>query len=65
VVSEFGILEPGTYTLTVYASTYIEFYSDEENATGSSFSTFDIDFFLEAPVAVEETTWGQVKALFR
>ncbi len=65
VVSEFGILEPGTYTLTVYASTYIEFYSDEDNATGSSFSSFDIDFFLETPVAVEETTWGQVKAMFR
>ena len=64
-VREVGILEPGTYTLTVYASAYFDFSSVEETATGNIFSSFDIDFFLETPVATDEMAWGQVKAIFR
>jgi hypothetical protein len=58
VVSEHGILEPGAYTLTVNAMVMVEW--EDYGA-----SRFDFDFFLETPVAVEETTWGQVKALYR
>jgi len=64
-VSEFGILEPGTYTLTVYASTYFDLLNLEGYATANIFSSFDIDFFLETPVATDEMAWGQVKALYR
>jgi hypothetical protein len=63
-LSEFGILEPGTYTLTVYASSC--FYLGRAGpATANMFSSFDIDFFLETPVATDEMAWGQVKALYR
>jgi hypothetical protein len=66
VVSEFGILEPGIYTLTGYASTYFNLANYEYDfATANMFSSFDIDFFLEAPVPTDEMAWGQVKAIFR
>ena len=61
VCSEDGILEPGTYTLTVNALTQIFPYGSD---TGGS-SRFDIDFFLETPVAIDQMAWVQVKALFR
>ena len=57
-VSEDGILEPGAYTLTVNAMAYAQTYFEQ-------FSSFDIDFFMESPVAVDEMSWGQVKSLFR
>ena len=56
-VSEVGIFEPGAYTLTVKATASTE--------GGSQNSSFDIDFFLEAPVAVDQMDWGQLKAMFR
>jgi len=58
-VSENGVLEPGVYTLRVNASTSVA-----GSATLGS-SSFDLDFFLETPVAVDEMAWGQVKALYR
>ena len=58
-VSENGILETGVYTLTVNAYRF-----DAASYTSGS-SSFDFDFFLETPVAVDEMAWGQVKALFR
>jgi len=61
VVSEYGILEPGVYTLTVNAM--VEWI--ESDFSGPFISSFDIDFFLEAPVATDEMAWGQVKAIFR
>jgi hypothetical protein len=64
VVSEFGILEPGTYTLTVYASTHFFLSGPEEYSTASIFSSFDIIFDLGSPIPVQETTWGQIKALY-
>ena len=57
-VSEHGVLEPGAYTLTVNALTIL---LDDSNAS----SSFDFDFFLEAPVSVDGMAWGQVKALYR
>lgn len=59
-VNEGGILEPGAYILTVNASSsYLTF------GGGGGSSSFDIDFFMETSVAVEEISWGQVKAMFR
>lgn len=57
-VSEHGVLEPGAYTLTVNALTIVW-----DDSYGSS--SFNFDFFLETPVAVDEMAWGQVKALYR
>lgn len=59
-VNESGLLEPGIYTLIVKASSRADSWSG-----GRGYSSFDLDFFMESPVAVEETTWGQVKAIFR
>jgi hypothetical protein len=58
-VSENGILEPGVYTLTVKAFRY-----DAGSYLPGS-SSFDLDFFLETPVAADEMAWGEVKALYR
>jgi hypothetical protein len=59
-VNESGILEPGIYTLIVKASSRADSWSG-----GQGYSSFDIDFFMESPVAVDEMSWGQVKSLFR
>jgi len=62
-ISEAGVLEPGDYTLTVSA------HAAGGVLTGDGFlissSSFVIDFFMGAAVAVEEMSWGQVKALYR
>ena len=63
VVNEEGILEPGAYTLTVSTTFYADADYDYPGSSGSG--SFDIDFFLETPVGVDEMAWGQVKALFR
>jgi hypothetical protein len=63
-VSEFGILEPGIYTLTVYASTNFGFFG-ADNTTMDMSSSFDIIFDLGATVPVEEMGVSQVKAMFR
>lgn len=62
-VSEGGILEPGTYSLTVNGSAgaWVANQIGEANA----FSSFDFDFFLGTSVSVEEWSWGRVKAAFR
>lgn len=62
-VSEDGVLEPGTYTLTVNASAEAESESNEYYSFEST--SFDIAFEMETAVAVEEMGWGQLKALFR
>jgi hypothetical protein len=59
-VNESGILEPGIYTLIVKASSLAESITG-----GRGYSSFDLDFFMESPVAVDEMSWGQVKTLFR
>lgn len=58
-VSENGILEPGVYALTVHA------YRFDSASYLPGSSSFDFDFFLETPVALDEMAWGQVKAIFR
>ena len=61
MVNEQGILEPGVYTLTVNAVTeVIEIWHPEPFT-----SSFDIDFLMVSPVPVQETTWGQIKSLYR
>lgn len=59
-VNESGLLEPGIYTLNVKVSSRAISWSG-----GRGHSSFDIDFFLETPVATDEMAWGQVKAIFR
>ncbi len=59
-VNERGLLEPGIYTLIVKASSRANGWSG-----GRGYSSFDLDFFMESPVATDEMSWGQVKALFR
>ena len=59
-VNESGLLEPGIYTLIVKASSRADSWSG-----GRGYSSFDLDFFMESPVAVDEMSWGQVKALYR
>jgi len=60
-VSESGLLEPGVYTLTVIASAsaYAEGYSYDISS-----SSFEIIFAFGGVVAVDETSWGAVKALY-
>jgi len=59
-VNESGLLEPGIYTLIVKVSSRADSWNG-----GRGYSSFDIDFFLETPVATDEMAWGQVKALYR
>ncbi len=59
-INESGLLEPGIYTLIVKVSSRADSWSG-----GRGYSSFDIDFFMESPVAVDEMSWGQVKSLFR
>jgi hypothetical protein len=59
-VNEGGILEPGAYIMTVNASSRC---ITIDGGYGSS--SFDIDFFLETPVATDEMAWGEIKAIFR
>jgi hypothetical protein len=59
-INESGLLEPGIYTLIVKVSSRAISWSG-----GRGYSSFDIDFFMESPVAVDEMSWGQVKSLFR
>lgn len=57
-VSEVGILPSGAYTLIVNASASAQEYGGQDGS-------FDIDLFLEVPVAIDQINWGQLKALFR
>ena len=57
-VSEVGVLEPGSYNLTVNATASAYQSSSQD-------SSFDLDFFFDTPVATDEMAWGQVKALYR
>lgn len=62
-VGEGGILEAGDYTLTVDTTFYA--YADYDYPGDIGSGSFDIDFFMETSVAVDEMSWGQVKAMYR